>query len=321
MSIPEFVKSDEPELFQATDNHMVRVLSSAEGSVSEANFVEACSNLENFDVILLQESLKEDIDILFRKLGLRDYVRLRETNVTDQNPFTAPAVYEPIEAVEMFSVSGFERTLRERTLFDARLYDFAVTLRRRRSASMRPLPRLPLKLVRLPQGQRIYSRAGDFSRFLGPGWSVRHEDIFWTEEDRAMLRFGVDWRSECEGIVRLEMVPCMMLGRRRLDIVLQVEGGERRNVVFLEDRLQISAREIGGDVDDICIGERSFIFDLALPQTCDAWGEYRINFEIGPRVAPVSLGHNDDERKLGVRVVSVQALSRSEALVPSFAPG
>lgn len=319
-SFSEFIMCDNSDLLEVTDNHLVRWLTPVNGPVTEELYSQACANLERFDIILLQETLKEDIEEIFTKLGARDFISIPEENVTDTNCLKNPDRFESAEAVEACSDPEFERILFERTHFDARLYDFAKTLRIRRSAARRPLPRLPLKLLRLPQGQRISSRGGDFARLLGPGWTPRFEDLFWTEEDRALLRFGVDWRSLCEGVVRLEIVPCMILGRRRLDMVLQVEGGERRSVVFLEDGLQMSAREIGGDVDDICIGDRSFIFDLALAKDCDAWGEYRVNFEIGPRVAPVSLGHNNDDRKLGVRLVSVQALSRSEASILRHGP-
>ncbi len=95
--------------------------------------------------------------------------------------------------------------------------------------------------------------------------------------------------------------------------MISITGGHRIKTSFFQNGAQIHARNIAADTDFLCFGNQPFVFDLPLSQSTSVDQGYDVTFELGPLQSPAALGYNDDDRMLGVKILSLQVISQNEA--------
>lgn len=274
----------------------------------------ACRNLEKIDFILFAETLDQDVDDLHRAFHRRPPNGVGRRNETDKNFLTQPETYRRAEDLTFPEDDHeFFEGMQALTRFDARLYEFARELRKKRGfAPAAPAP-LDFRAFELIEGEVLRAESPAFAKALGVGWQADPSQFIWSVEDDAHVFFAIKWKSPCEtAVLRAQLAPCMIPGRGRLDLRILCNGRQVRHAVFIEDGFALNRSRIPETADVVCAGDKTFSLDIPLGEAV-AGEEYHVVFRLGARSAPINLAYNPDERELGVRLLSLMALNAEDA--------
>ena len=268
-------------------------------------------NICKLAFILRSDYLDHDLRKLFTDLGAAGLYENYKCNVTDENHMENPQSFEAAEPVHLANLSeAGMQALHRLTMLDTRLYDMAQTLSEERRNKPADFDSVPIERAELQPGEVIVpSTSTKFLSMLASGWSHSPgEQIAWSVDPKATLKFRAVNNSSDKLAVQVRFNACMVTNRKH-QVVDILCGDFRRTILFLQQNIDVLKEKIDRiSADVICVSPRSAEIEIDLGTGFDQDYVHTIEFVIkGGAASPLELGHNTDDRRLGVCLEALEA--------------